>query len=181
VSLPQILFSFDGRLRRTSWWLYSILLGLLFVGIAYLLGSIFTFLLAPGLGILVFILLYLLFLYSAVALGVKRLHDRGKSGRWMWLYVGVPFALTFIILYASWSVIAGAGSSFFEGLALAITDPTRLSQALDSASGRRWSFLILICQLGTGLIGLWALVDLGFLGGTPGYNAYGPDPRITRF
>ena len=38
------------------------------------------------------------------------------------------------------------------------------------------SFLSMIFTLVVALAGLWALVDLGFLRGTAGPNAYGPDP-----
>ena len=37
-----------------------------------------------------------------------------------------------------------------------------------------WSLIILIPVIG----GIWALIELGFLGGTPGANQYGADPRV---
>lgn len=37
-------------------------------------------------------------------------------------------------------------------------------------------FLSLIFGLALAIAGLWALIDLGFMQGTPGPNRYGPDP-----
>jgi uncharacterized membrane protein YhaH (DUF805 family) len=84
--------------------------------------------------ILIGVIVYIPMLISGVAVGMKRLHDRNKSGWWLVLFYGLPMVL-------SWA----AG----ENMAVAL-----------------FSFAISI----------WAIVELGFLRGTPGANAYGPDP-----
>ena len=45
---------------------------------------------------LVLVILFVLFLYSLLAVGVKRLHDRNKRGWWVFLFLLVP-VLAFMI------------------------------------------------------------------------------------
>ncbi len=119
----ETLFNFEGRLRRSTFWLANIGTSLA-VGVA----ATFLFLLTGGagryepFGFSPFAMLFLIpvwgvSLWIALALGVKRCHDHG--------YPGVMILLEFVPL------------------------------------------------LGT----LWALIDLGFIDGTPGPNAYGPSPK----
>ena len=80
---------------------------------------------------------------SAFAIGVKRLHDRNKSG---WLIV---------LFYAVPSILGGIANTSEQAVA---------------------SFVL---GLGSLVISIWGLVELGFLRGTVGPNAYGPDPLQT--
>ena len=92
VSVPQILFSFRGRLPRKAFWLYGVLGPLLF--------SVMTEML---LGIVGFperqadAASTLLLLWPCTAVSVKRWHDRDKSGWWALVYllpvVGVLWTL----------------------------------------------------------------------------------------
>ena len=81
LTIGEILFSFKGRIPRSTWWFanigmtlgfYAIVIGLgLFVGAAggteeLLMGMIF--------------LLYVPLLWCSLAISAKRWHDRGKSG-----------------------------------------------------------------------------------------------------
>jgi uncharacterized membrane protein YhaH (DUF805 family) len=100
MPMSQLLFSFSGRLNRKPYWLTTlamiavvivamILLFALAGGAAILTGD------ASGLGIgffLVAFIVYIPLLWVGLALGVKRLHDRNKSGWWLalfWLLPGV--------------------------------------------------------------------------------------------
>lgn len=97
------LFGFKGRLNRLSWlgWeLVSLAIGLV-------LGASGAVVLAAGsrlrqanteLGAIVFALAAVWLIWSAVALGVKRLHDMNLSGHHLWWIYGIallpgPFAL----------------------------------------------------------------------------------------
>jgi uncharacterized membrane protein YhaH (DUF805 family) len=80
---------------------------------------------------------------SAFAIGVKRLHDRNKSG---WLIV---------LFYVVPSILGGIANTSEQAVA---------------------SFVL---GLGSLVISIWGLVELGFLRGTVGPNAYGPDPLQT--
>ena len=120
-----LLFSFDGRIGRGEYWKGSILLGLIVVAIimavavplglsGMLEGS--TSDEPPMLFIGIILLAMLPLGWSSLAIGVKRWHDRGKSGAWV-LIGFIPYI----------------GS-------------------------------------------LWVFIECGCLRGTPGDNAYGPDP-----
>jgi uncharacterized membrane protein YhaH (DUF805 family) len=84
MSFAQILFSFEGRIGRQTYWLGALLL-IVFAAIGGVLegaaGSD-----GPALGII----WRLLLLWPNLALTVKRWHDRDKSG-W-WILIGlIPF------------------------------------------------------------------------------------------
>ena len=90
---------FNGRARRTEYWIYyiinSIIGGLLFF-LDYLLGTTIDSL---GLGVLY--LVYALFVFiPGVAVAVRRLHDVGKSG-WMLLIALIPLigAIWLLVLF----------------------------------------------------------------------------------
>lgn len=86
LSPAEILFSFQGRIRRATYWVYILGATLLFY------AAIFMLSLAGGTGaegepgtimtIGVFILL-IPFFWVALAVSMKRWHDRGKSGAWV--------------------------------------------------------------------------------------------------
>jgi uncharacterized membrane protein YhaH (DUF805 family) len=122
----QNLFSFSGRLNRAKFWLIPIVYDIvLFVVLGVLVamgggeipvdGSMPTL----GGGIVGEIVVFVLVVaggWISLAVGVKRYHDRGKTGWWV-LIMFVPL-----------------------------------------------------------IGGLWYLIECGFLRGTIGPNAYGPDP-----
>ena len=124
----QSLFSFDGRLNRAKFWLILIATDIaVFVLLAILVavtggsmtmgedGSMPT--MGGGvIGNLVALVIFVAAVWIGFAVGVKRYHDRGKSGWWV--------------------------------------------------------LIVLVPVIG----GLWYLIECGFLRGTIGPNAYGPDP-----
>ena len=71
--LIEGLFSLDGRMRRSEYWLISIALGVVKAPLTFL-GN----LLGPEGALLVRVLLELLFLWPGLALMVKRGHDRNR-------------------------------------------------------------------------------------------------------
>src|SRR5690606_4281696 len=108
-------------------------------------------------GALAGLILSLAFLYPGLALGVKRLHDRGKSGLLMAVFIapGLISQLCNILgITGSYQTIAGHS----------IHMPNTLGWILNFAT------------LG---VAIWALVALGFLKGTNGANSYGPDPLMS--
>ena len=119
MDITYLLFSFQGRIRRLHYWLTAIGAG---VAIA-IIGSILVGMsgLASGhpnpIIMLPLIAIYAADIWIALALGVKRCHDRDKSG---------------------WFLLIG-----------------------------------LIPLIG----GIWLLIELGFLDGTPGPNRFGPSPK----
>jgi uncharacterized membrane protein YhaH (DUF805 family) len=120
----NLLFSFDGRVNRARFWLVhigvavaqSLIFGAV-VGEAIIAGDHMAVREAVGTGTaFVLLIVSIAFVCISLAVGVKRFHDRGKSGWWV---------------------------------------------------------LILLVPV----IGFpWYLIECGFLPGTAGPNAYGPDP-----
>ena len=89
--MMQLLFSFDGRIRRTNYWL-----GALGAGLAYGVLAAICLMLAAMLGrgnggglaiigmLLYFVVLFFA-LWTGLALQIKRWHDRDKS--WVWIFI----------------------------------------------------------------------------------------------
>jgi uncharacterized membrane protein YhaH (DUF805 family) len=103
----QILFSFRGRVGRKNWWLYGVLaiIGLGLLGMALLRIAGVS---APAADAA----MNLLLLWPAIAVSVKRWHDRGKSG-W-WVLVGlVPFIGWLWMLIANGMLRGDAGDNRF--------------------------------------------------------------------
>jgi uncharacterized membrane protein YhaH (DUF805 family) len=80
----QVLFSFEGRVGRKTWWLYGVLamFGIAAIGVALLRIA------GMGERPADFVVNALL-LWPAIAVSVKRWHDRGKSA-WVLVWL-VPF------------------------------------------------------------------------------------------
>jgi uncharacterized membrane protein YhaH (DUF805 family) len=135
----QKLFSFQGRLRRRDYWLFNIALVLAVIALAA------SFILALGLDARDrrFEALGLVALWPSVALLVKRIHDRDKTGRMALIY-WIPS-------------LVSTGLSFIPEFGL--------------------GGLKVFLDIGTGMIGLWFLVEFGFMDGTQGPNEYGPSPK----
>lgn len=123
MSITQMLFSFDGRIRRRDYWLYAIGMG---VVIGILVNVVMMALGGPvdattgqpnTTAMIAAFLLYIPAIWIGLALQAKRWHDRDK--------------------------------------------------------GAIWLLINLLPIIG----GLWALIECGFLDGTPGPNRFGPSPK----
>lgn len=155
------LLSFDGRTRRRDWWIYNIVVGLI--------GYVASQVIAPlALGeegriqidpaapfspvypvplLIMMLAISAIFVWPSLAIAARRTHDRGNSAKVNLVLIVVCMALS----WTSNAVMAG----LLPGL-----------ESLKFAS------------MGVNLLaGLYLLVVLGFLDGTPGPNAYGPSPK----
>ncbi len=135
MDFRHLFFDFNGRIPRSSYWLGTLALSayvLLVVGFAIFMGV------ELGPRSLLLLVLALPAVYCGLALVVKRLHDRDKSGWWVLLFYFAP--------------------GFLHRIGLHTGDIGILFWLLGSA------------------ISVWALVEIGFLRGTPGPNRFGPDP-----
>ena len=90
-----LLFSFHGRINRGKYWLalliYMVVLIAFLVFIFIWIGKLdFQNLFSvAGAGLLIWLIGFILFIvatWSGIAVGVKRLHDRDKSGWWILLF-----------------------------------------------------------------------------------------------
>lgn len=85
-NLKPLLLSFDGRINRGKFWtgivallvvyIVLIVINLIFRGIFG--DSVITMLIG-----IISIVVYLAMIWPSIALGVKRFHDRNKSGWWV--------------------------------------------------------------------------------------------------
>ncbi len=151
--MRQLLFSFEGRIGRKSFWLGAVILFLI------LLAGFFTYLTIVGFdtvmnapvgsraSAIVSLMISLVLFAPWLALLVKRLHDRGKPGWWSTMFLVPEYSYQFLDAFG----LTGGFGRFnmvdyvIGGIYVAVT--------------------------------LWLLIELGFLKGVPGKNAYGPDPQ----
>lgn len=150
----RLFFGFKGRINRAQYWGAGILANVVIYAAMFFVAAPLAGAKSAqdvvgaliGVGLLV-IPLSILSVWTGLAIQVKRLHDRNRSG-WMSLLMFVPMFPAFSSGFA-----AGSGG-----------DPAAASAAL-------------LPMLGLGaLIGLGFFIDLGCLPGTPGPNKYGDPP-----
>ena len=151
MKLQKILFSFEGRVGRGTYWL----------AILALIAAVLVLTFAPfllGNEEWVFLILaltsqfiWLLSLWPLLAVGSKRLHDRNKNGWWLLVFWLLPFAL------------------FVGGFSIVFFDDPKTGRSGDFSTGS----ILIFASLPPAL---WGIVELGILPGTKGANLYGGDP-----
>ena len=129
MKLQKILFSFDGRIGRRTYWLAIIALIA-----AVQLVTIGPFLLDNEMVAVMLIVtsqfIWLLSLWPILAVGSKRLHDRNKNGWWLLVFWPLPFAL------------------FCGGLSIVLFDDPRTGRGGDFATGSILIFASLLRAMG---------------------------------
>jgi uncharacterized membrane protein YhaH (DUF805 family) len=178
-NLIPLYTSLNGRIGRKTWWLASIALAVVILIIEFLILAPLGFSYSMNAASLTAantadaaaasaalagefhksiwaaLIVTLIFGLPIVALGVKRRHDRGNNG------------YDFMVFYAIVIVL-----DLLQALGLGYT-------TLEVASGVSMpvpSMPLTIINMLVGIYGIYLLVVLGFLRGTPGANQYGPDP-----
>jgi len=159
MKLLPLLFSFKGRIQRLYWWVATIAVGAV-AGIATTLleygarssGSFVpdpsTNEIAPtGIFGVAVTAVGLANLWINLALSVKRLHDRDRTGAWVFLQILILIVALTILVVA----IAAPGADWAKTLV--------------------WPIGIVAVAFS-----VWLFVEMGFLRGTLGPNRFGPDP-----
>lgn len=142
------LFSFQGRLRRSHFWIAWLIL----LGVGVVTGWF------PFIGGIISLLL----IWPNLAIGAKRLHDMGLTG---WLVI-LPWALNIIGTIA---MIASIGiQAITNSAALEAEDPAAIIALIAPVFG--WLGLLLLANFGF-------LLWIGLVEGTRGPNRYGEDPK----
>ena len=95
---------FDGRARRQEYWMFYLINLLISVVIGVVVG-VLTVASRTNMGGLTY-LYSLAILIPSIAVGVRRLHDTGKSGWWLLLVI-VPFGAFFVIYFLAQPGVAG--------------------------------------------------------------------------
>src|SRR5262245_1592528 len=86
MGLGDILFSFQGRINRAKYWLASLIpLALIGVVVGLQMAR-----LPKAATVFLSVSLLTIVLAMALALGIKRLHDRNKSAWWLLIFNGLP-------------------------------------------------------------------------------------------
>jgi uncharacterized membrane protein YhaH (DUF805 family) len=107
----DLFLTFDGRINRAKYWLgIGVSFGLLLVGFFFLN-------LIPYLGTLIALVAFSAAAAVCIPIGIKRLHDRDKNGRWLMLFYIAPAALDGISRISTTFLPA----SLFALIALAIS------------------------------------------------------------
>jgi uncharacterized membrane protein YhaH (DUF805 family) len=158
MNVLELLFSAKGRIRRRTYWTYSIGYGIgiwiiyyvlyLFLGEGSFMEDIGHFArVSPTPFHLAMIILMGASLWPSICISAKRWHDRNRSG---------------------W--IAGA-TTIFSTLA-AYVPPIVTAAHVENAQP-----ITLVASIASFGVGIWVLVECGFLDGTPGPNRFGPSPK----
>lgn len=155
------LFSFEGRARRSEWWLASIgaaVLGSLVIIVVSLAvsggdwSSLARSAPKPGAIVVLNLAVGALVFWIQTAAGVRRSHDRGQSGGGVIVYQAVSYGWSFVPM-----MVLAAGLEL---------PPIPFAGAFLFA----FALISVIC-------GLYFLITLGFLDGEPTANAYGQSPK----
>jgi uncharacterized membrane protein YhaH (DUF805 family) len=147
------LFTHRGRSNRANYWLTLLAIAVPYLAVVFVVVMLFSQPDNPGadnlpnihpIGIAILVVNWLAACVVSALASIRRLHDRDRSGHWLWLFALVPGLLNVV-----GALLDGGGD---------ISVPGGIILALGA------------------VIALWALVELGFLRGTPGPNRFGPDP-----
>ena len=146
----HLLFSFEGRTRRSHFWIGW----LICLGLGVVFGSI------PLLGLVLSVAL----IWPNLAITVKRLHDMGHTG---WL-AAIPYVVGILGTFVA-MMMMGA-SAFMNASALEREDPAAILALIGPAMG---VFGIML------LVGLGFLLWIGLSDSQRGDNRFGPNPKGT--
>ena len=94
MDFTYLFTNFSGRINRMLYW-QGILI-LILASFVLMVGIVLTI---PALGMIGVVFMFLIGLFgwaASVALVVKRLHDRGKSGHYAWLFYGASILVQII-------------------------------------------------------------------------------------
>lgn len=86
MSIKELLFSFQGRIGRKTYWAWNVAYYVIIVGFALGVNAIF-----PAIAHLILPIFLLMVLIPDLAITAKRWHDRGKSS-W-WLLLNIPLVI----------------------------------------------------------------------------------------
>jgi uncharacterized membrane protein YhaH (DUF805 family) len=151
MDLQALFLSSSGRVSRKTWWMGTLILIVASIVLYFVLGLI-------GLGMTSAfgpIIAFLILVYPAYNLGQKRRQDRDNNGMDFKILMGLSALTTLLQAF-------GIGYT-----------PTDLGNGMVVMMP---GMLMSTVQIIVGIFGIYMLIQLGFLRGTPGSNSYGADP-----
>jgi uncharacterized membrane protein YhaH (DUF805 family) len=148
-SFAEFYFSLRGRISRSQYWLRFFLPVFIIV---LILDVIAVGGRGRGLEVLPRIF-QLIIIWPGIAMLVKRIHDRNKSGALVWLLYG-PGIPAIVLAIAAIAAAAAGDRETALGLSVALV----------------------VLWIWVGLVGVWFFIEFGCMRGTIGANRFGPDP-----
>jgi uncharacterized membrane protein YhaH (DUF805 family) len=148
-SFAEFYFSTRGRISRSQYWLRFFLPVFIIV---LILDVIAVGGRERGLEVLPRIF-QLIIIWPGIAMLVKRIHDRNKSGVLVWLLYG-PWIPAIVLAIAAIAAVAAGDRETALGLSVALV----------------------VLWIWVGLVGIWFFIEFGCMRGTVGANRFGPDP-----
>jgi len=164
----ELFTSFDGRISRQSFWLGILgIIGASIIAI-FALGTLFGT--SGTVSKFVWTIISLALFYPAAAISAKRLHDRNKPTLpWLAIFFLPGFISNLMQIFRiDYSVLDMSQMEGMGGM-----------MGMFSSAGQDFLVpgkLAMLVSLVALVVGIWALVELGFLKGTDGENSFGPDP-----
>jgi uncharacterized membrane protein YhaH (DUF805 family) len=146
-SFGQFYFSPHGRISRSQYWLKFFLPIFVVSMVLNLIGLASDSLKTLG------NLFQLIVLWPGIAVLIKRIHDRNKSGWLVWALYG-PLIVAVIFTIAALFAVG--------------VDRTGAASVLGVVSGVFWVVATVVA--------IWFFIEFGCLRGTIGVNRFGPDP-----
>ncbi|MDI3470769.1 MAG: putative membrane protein [Pseudolabrys sp.] len=94
VDLVELLTTYQGRINRARYWIAVLCFVCVAIALA-ILGFILAILGSVGgiLLIVISVVVYIAMIIAGIFVGIKRLHDREKSGWWLLLFMLAPSVL----------------------------------------------------------------------------------------
>lgn len=89
IDFKTLLFTYQGRLNRAPYWTAIAI----YVATMLVVATLAYLLWLGGAFLIVLLIVYIPLMISGVMVGIKRLHDRDKSGWWLALFYLLPMAL----------------------------------------------------------------------------------------
>ena len=144
----QLFFSFEGRTRRSHFWIgWLVCLGVgVVAGWLPLIGAVIS----------------LALIWPNLAITVKRLHDMGQTG---WL-AAIPYVVGIVGVIGA--IVMIGSTAVFNSAALEDGDPAAVLALLGPAFGL-FGLIFLVC--------LGFLLWIGLTDSQRGDNKYGPNPK----
>ncbi len=161
MDFVQLYTNAEGRINRKTWWLGT--LGL--IVLMFIFGLVFGVVMAVtrlsessfGVGLSSLVLLAVAVVpYRSLTL--KRLHDRSRPEGLFWIFIAPSILLAILTMF---------------GLAGSIGTQTIFGQDVEGFQYNALGGAVNLVSTG---VGIWSLVELGFLRGEAGANDHGPDP-----
>lgn len=149
-NLVALYTTTTGRISRKSWWI-----GVVGIVVASIVLTIILSLVGLN-PVWAQLVVYVLLFFPNWCIGLKRRQDRDNNGMDFKILMGLSGLLTLLQAF---------------GVGMTMTD---MGNGVVMPAPAMWMTIVYVAM---GIFGIYMLVQLGFLKGTPAANTYGADPH----